>query len=97
MPAVAVSYKRHASSRPNGDSPADLKTVIEEKVQLWVEAYELFPKPLPPEAHEQRMAIDELHAEMIHLQEEKTVFAQQVRPPRPDQSSAPTSLVGRCA
>lgn len=62
---------------------AETRAVIEEKVQQWVEAFEHCPKPLPPEAHAQRMAIDQLHSEIIHLQEEKFVFAQQVRTPTP--------------
>jgi hypothetical protein len=34
--------------------------------------------PLPSQAKEQRMAIDALHADMIHFQEEKNVIALQV-------------------
>lgn len=36
------------------------------------------PQPLPEAANKQRMAIDALHADLIHLQEEKNVFVFQV-------------------
>ena len=57
---------------------AGIKDDAEEKLRQFLADWQQVPQPLPPAANTQRMAIDELHADLIHLQEEKNVFVFQV-------------------
>lgn len=58
---------------------ADIKIEADERLRAFVQAWRNEQhSQFPPEAHEQRMAIDSLHADLIHMQEEKNLFAQQV-------------------
>ena len=58
---------------------AGIKEDAEEKLRQFLSDWQQTPQPLPDAANEQRMAIDMLHADLIHLQEEKNVFVFQVR------------------
>jgi hypothetical protein len=59
---------------------ADIKMEADERLRAFLQAWKYEQHgQLPQEAHDQRMAIDSLHAELIHMQEEKVLFAQQVR------------------
>lgn len=56
----------------------ELRTTAEEKLALFVSAWQNKPRPLPQEAQDQRIEIDEMHTEIIHCQEEKVIYAQKV-------------------
>ena len=60
-------------------SPAGLKDDSSERLRQFIAQWQDAPTPLPKDAREQSDTIDGLHAEIIHLQEEKNVFAAQVR------------------
>lgn len=72
--ARLLSYIRALDERMQ-----DIRIEADERLRAFVQAWRNEQhSQFPPEAHEQRMAIDSLHADLIHMQEEKNLFAQQV-------------------
>jgi hypothetical protein len=58
----------------------DIKMEADERMRAFVQAWKYdHHGQLPQEAHDQRMEIDALHTDLIHFQEEKVLFATQVR------------------
>ena len=71
---MCASWRMHTGAHKH----AGIKEEAEEKLRQFLADWQQAPQPLPQAANEQRMAIDALHADLIHLQEEKNVFVFQV-------------------
>jgi hypothetical protein len=81
MPEVASPHQACATAAQACHTricPADIKAECDERLHQFLADWQQAEHPLPPEAHEQHLAIDALHADLIHLQEEKNVFVFQV-------------------
>jgi hypothetical protein len=67
---------------PDMIAHADIKVECDERLQQFVTNWQQAEPPLPQPAQDERMAIDSLHADLIHLEAEKNVFVLQASPAR---------------